>query len=222
MTTVTDDFNRADSASLGGDWTEANGDAEIFSNTMRIVTGSFTNVFIPHNTALSGVDQYVKLQLGADVQYPIIMFRYTDASSPFYALYVDGNAGTVDWAHLPTASGSSTTIEAAGSLGGNVANGGDTVSFTITGTGTSTTVRGWRNTTANAPTDAATWDGVGPAFTMVTDPGSPVNTGNQIGIGGTQGGAGSVLRYDNFWGGDIPGGAAATTQHLKFNLLGVG
>lgn len=206
MTTITDNFDRADSASLGGDWTEANGDAEIFSNTLRIVTGGFTNVIIAHNTALAGVEQFCKVQLGADVQYPIVAFRYTDASSPFYVLFIDGNAGTVEWARLATASASSTTIEAGGSLGGNVAGGADTCSFTITGTGTSTVVRGWRNTTANAPSDAATWDGVGPAFTMSADPASPVNTGNKVAIGGTQGGAGSVLRINNFWAGDIAGG----------------
>lgn len=61
-----DDFNRADSTSLGANWTEQTSDIEIFSNTFRIVSGSFVNTVAIFNTATTTVNQYAQFSVTAD------------------------------------------------------------------------------------------------------------------------------------------------------------
>ena len=206
MTTISDDFNRANSASLGANWTEVAGDADIVGNEYNIITAAYGDVVTIHNTALSSADQYVKLVMAsAEVQYPMIYMRYTNSSSAHYRMTIDGNNGNVDWEYMPSVGGSSSLI-VAGSLGSGIGGGDDSIGITIEGTGTSTVVRGWRNPTANAPGSASLWDGNAPAFSLTTDPGTPVNTGNYVGIGGQQGASGN-LQYGDFYAGDF-GGAA--------------
>src|SRR5688572_28203165 len=85
-----DDFTRADSDNLGANWTEAAGDADIFSNTYRLSTGSFGVVASIYNTTTGSLTQYIKMTLGTEAQYPWFVMRYTNSSSPFYTFQMDG------------------------------------------------------------------------------------------------------------------------------------
>src|SRR3990167_2211066 len=57
MTSISDAFNRADSTSLGADWTEDSGDFSIISNTLRQETAGSSYRKCRHNTALAS-DNY--------------------------------------------------------------------------------------------------------------------------------------------------------------------
>jgi hypothetical protein len=217
MTAVSDDFNRADSDSLGSNWTEANGDCDIVSNMLVPITGSFTNNLAVYTGQALNADQYVKIQFGnAQTQYPIVIFRYTDASSPFYVLFIDGSNGTWDWYRFANATDSGTSIQSGVTIG-TLLSGSDNASFTIEGTGTSTVIRAWKNTTADAPGSASLWDGSGPAGSATNDPASPVNSGSYVGCGAQQGTA-SWNAINNFWAGDI-GGASVIKPAMHLQRL---
>jgi hypothetical protein len=85
---------------------------------------------------------------------------------------------------------------------------GDTLSATITGTGTGTIIRLWKNTTNNAPAAVDGWDSAGDTadktisasggWTHYADAGRYVGLGCQTGTN----------VYDNFYAGDITAGVA--------------
>jgi hypothetical protein len=197
-----DNFDRADGASLGANWSEEAGDASIFSNTYRLVTGSFGVVTSVHNTSTGSTTQYIKISLsGIDVQYPWVVFRYLNSSSGYYTLQMDGNTGTVDWYYFSDATDASgDAIGSGGTFGSDLV--GDTIAFTITGTGTSTVVRGWLNPTG-LPSAADNWNGdTTPEFTLTDDPATAANTGQLVGIGG-QTGTANTVRINDFFGGGL-------------------
>jgi hypothetical protein len=199
-----DDFNRADADGLGANWTEAAGDGDIFSNTYRISSGSFANVTSVHNTSTGSLTQYVKVTITtAGAQYPWLVFRYTDGSSPYYTFQLDGNSADVSWYHFASAAASSgTEISTAVNLGGGAFS-GQTLGITITGTGASTVVRLWRGCTG-LPSAADNWNGdTTPSASWSVDPGgSSVNTGMLVGIGGQQSAA-DTNRLEDFFGGGL-------------------
>jgi hypothetical protein len=181
-------------------WTEAINDSEINGGTYRIVTGSFNVVACVHNTSTGTTTQYVKVTLGVNGQYPWVMFRYTDASSGYYAVQIDGNNGAVDWYYFSNDADTSGDLIQSGTFGSTVNS--STVGFTIDGTGTSTRVRGWKSPT-NLPTTSSNWDGdTTPEVDLTNDPATPLNTGTKVGIGGQQGTA-SLVTLDNFFGGGL-------------------
>ena len=55
-----DDFNRADSDSLGANWTELSGDTDISSNTALSITGGFTDNLYVYNSTVDPGTQYQK------------------------------------------------------------------------------------------------------------------------------------------------------------------
>lgn len=83
---ISDDFNRADNASLGANWTEIEGDLAIASNAVTIGTAAGTAM---HNTTLSTTDQYAELQItggftGSGTR-PILYLRSDSAANNAYA-----------------------------------------------------------------------------------------------------------------------------------------
>jgi hypothetical protein len=207
LAAFSDDFNRADSASLGANWTEVAGDASIASSKYNIVTSGFGVVTSIYSaTACNTVNQYIKATLGViNVQYPWLVFRYTDSSSPYYAFQLDGNNGTFQWYKYDNAADTEgTEIGTAVDVGAGLVS-GETFGITITGSGANTDVRIWRDVTG-LPSAADNWNGdTSPDATwLTTDPGaSAVDTGNYLGIGG-QSGSANTLTLDGFSGGDIP------------------
>lgn len=197
LAAFSDDFNRADSDSLGANWTEADGDIDIFSNTARLSEGGFgENYAIYSATSCTTVEQFVRFTMTAEGGYPSIPLRYTNSSSAFYVIEFSNT--TVDWYHKSAIGGTSTQINA--SSGSISISSGSVLAMSISGTGTSTEVKVWINPTSGTVNLPSTWGAATVTFT--DNPASPVDTGGYVGLGGAQGSADTV-RYDNFYGGDI-------------------
>ena len=191
-----DDFNRTDADSLGANWTEADGDIDIFSNTARLSEGGFgENYAIYTGTACATANQYVRITMAAEGGYPSIPLRYTNSSSAFYVIEFSNT--TVDWYHKSAIGGTSTQINA--SSGSISISSGSVLAMSISGTGTSTEVKVWIN--PGSGIDPSTWGAA--TITFTDNPASPVDTGSYVGIGGAQGSANTV-QYDLFYGGDNP------------------
>lgn len=197
---ISDNFNRADSDSLGANWTEQATDIDIASNKASVPDlASVVPAIATHNTPLSTVNQYARavIQRGTLFSGPQFIFRFTDSSSAFYTVAFDVNGTT--WKHYTAVGGTISTV-------GNNATppaSGDTVGITITGAGNSTVVRVWYNPTGNTPDSATSWGGdATPDVTLSDDPASPVNTGNIIGIGAVNNN-GDTVTIDDFFGGDL-------------------
>jgi len=199
LAAFSDTFSGTAGDSLGANWTEADGDADIFSGTMRLSEGSFGENFAIYSaTACTTTSQYVLFTITTATGYPQIPLRYTNSSSPFY--YIEFSGSSVDWWHTTGIGGTDTQINA--STGSVSVTDGVTIGITITGTGTSTEVKVWIGPDPGYdPTLPATWGAADVTFT--DNPASAVNSGPYVGLGGVQGSADS-LRYDNFYGGDIP------------------
>jgi hypothetical protein len=88
-TTISDAFTRADSDSLGADWTERAGDWDIVSNRMQKVTGTATANVAYHNTQLSSANYYVQViaNLAATGQHRGPCARRVDFSTADSGLY---------------------------------------------------------------------------------------------------------------------------------------
>lgn len=208
-TGISDNFNRSDEDPLSqaGNWTEIN-DCRVVSSVAKSPQDFSGN---PRGAAYSGVScgsisQYAKWTMtagnsGGNILNGVI-FRWTANASPCYLVLANDVSNLIEWYYYSDlgAPPSSTAI---------INTGGAALSFslpatfgaTITGTGNSTVVKVWLNPTANAPTDASTWDGVGSAVTITDDPATAVNTGNYVGIVGT--GSLGDLFWDDFYGGGL-------------------
>lgn len=204
LASFSDDFNRANSTSLGSNWTEADTDIEILSNTLSLIdSADFTQkVAIYSATACATVNQYIKSTITLGVPgaiFPSFYFRYTNSSSAFYEIRVDRANGWIRWYHWTAIGGTSTELTSIEPW--TYANG--TVGIAVSGTGTSTVVRFWGSVTANAPdTGGTTWDSNAATVTITVDPSVAVNSGAYLGLGGINN-SGTVT-HDNFYGGDIP------------------
>jgi len=196
-----DDFNRADSATLGTGWQELTGDFEILSNAAHPLLGSYAkNMAVYTGAFCTGIHQYAKFTLTYTSQsYIGVLFRYTNPSSKYMGAQFGSNEQQVFWTYYSSLAVSSTDIDAAAITFNN----GDTYGITLSGVDTNTTLRIWRNPTANAPTAGDLWDGGAPTVTITTDPPTPVNSGVYIAIEAYSSTAGAPT-IDNFYAGDIP------------------
>ena len=201
-------FTRGDSDSLGGNWTEQVGDADIVSNAMSFQTAGWDKIVaIYSGTATDTANQYIKVNLAYSAPYPAIILRYTNSSSPYYVI----QASTVSscefiWAYYPDATTGSGTDIGASADAGTCSDPTSTIGVTITGTGDNTVVRIWNNPTANTPVSASEWDSGDstPDITWTDNPGvNAVNTGGYVGVQGIQESAGNIVFYD-FYAGDAP------------------
>lgn len=203
-----DDFNRANSDSLGASWTEVTGDTDITSNGMSFANsgGSYVNHWAVYSgTATTTVDQYVKVTFAAGIAadtYPQVVFRYTDASSAFYFLELNCATNTWSWYRRSAAAGSSTQIGGTGDVAGSCSSA--SFGITLAGTATATVFRIWLTPTGDAPSAADTWGGDNtPDISFTTDPADAVDAGNYVGLG-AQNLTANIVVFDSFWGGDIP------------------
>lgn len=202
-TLLSDSFDRTASTSLGVNWTEQSGDAEISSSKLRFVTGSNTDITVTYAASLGSVNQAVRATMnsfGSD--YPYFILRYTAPGSPYYLVYRAPNNNWI-WQYKDGVGGSSDIQTLTGGPGYTD---GDTWGVTITGTSGSTTVRIWHNPTANANAivSASEWDASSSATLTTTNaPGTPVNTGNYAGVGASQSAA-NTISMDNFQAAAIP------------------
>lgn len=200
-----DNFNRTDADSLGANWAEITSssfDIDIVSNAANAPNTSSLDekAAIYTGTALATAEQYIKITFGANPinSRPGVIFRATDGSSAYYEVRFDDANDQIQWNHLASGGGSETLI----GFTLYTVTFPFTVGLTISGTGNSTVVRVWDAPTANAPTSATSWDGGAADFSLGDNPGSPVDAGAYVGIGGL--GASGALIWDDLFGGDIP------------------
>lgn len=91
-TTISDDFNRADSSNLGANWTEVTNDLQIVSNQVRAVNNAQFS-FARYNTPLSSADHYAQIDLTSSngtssfSSYAGPMVRFAAAASTGYFVY---------------------------------------------------------------------------------------------------------------------------------------
>ena len=87
-TTITDNFNRADSSDLGANWTESQGDFQILTNVLDIVSLTTSWAVAKHNTALSSANHYVQANVNRETSGnqvgPGMVGRFADTSNYYY------------------------------------------------------------------------------------------------------------------------------------------
>lgn len=203
MTALSDDFNRADSGTPGGSWTQVIALAQLVSN--QIVATDPAAMYV-HGTSLADVVQYGKWSLAgladANVNQPYLVFRYTNSSSSFYTVRFNSDTNIVQWrSHTSSADTTGTLIDSGALVIGATA----TYGVTIEGTGNNTVVRVWDGITG-LPSDTVTWNGnTSPNLTFTANPGSPVDTGLVVGWGWTTANP-FTMTMDNWFGGDTSPG----------------
>lgn len=191
---ISDDFNRAN-GSVGANWTSAGaGTWDINSNRLRANNGSFTDHVLIHVTTLTGANGNIRVTRHDDGSFPRLVFRYTNSSSPHYA--IEFNNSNMGWYRYASVGGSSAQI---GSNFGTGVSIGGALAITWTGTGTGTEIRIWTDTSGAKTSGGDTsWNGDStPNHTWTDDPSSAVNTGSGVGVGGSQG-TGNTLLLDDF------------------------
>ena len=193
---ATDDFNRG---SLGANWTVADGGAIIAGSTeLNFTEGSFGENIIFYSAGVTSDGAgYVTFTRRDGATYPMAIFRYTNSTSPFYALEFSNS--DVTWVRRSQIGGTNATVGSTTSavLGDNVR-----IGITYTGTGTSTEIRVWNlGSLASTPTTASNWDGdTTPDVSWTDNPASPVDTGGYVGLGCYQGSANAGFMDDFFAG----------------------
>ncbi len=83
-----DDFNRADSTSIGAAWQEVAGDWSINANALRPSVGVGNHV--KHLTPLTSNDQYAQFYTTTGNGAPGLILRYTDANNHLFGLVGTG------------------------------------------------------------------------------------------------------------------------------------
>jgi hypothetical protein len=200
--TITDDFDRADSATLGANWTISVGSIGITNNQAIQITEGYGQILAKCATETSSVTQYGKVTLdgsqalGSGI-YPQILLR-VNGTAECYAVEARPNEDQIVWlVYTNTTGGNATTIaSAAATVATN-----STWGATISGTGTSTTIRVWIDPT-NTPATADSWDGdATPTVTFTDNPANEANTGKGVGVAVYASNLGYV-RLNNFTAGD--------------------
>lgn len=197
MTALTDDFNRADSGTPGGIWTNLYGVAQIVSN--QIVYTDPTAAFV--STTLATINHYTKASYAglADVNANQLfaIVRFVNSASPFYAIWFNTDVNTVEWrSHSSSADLTGTLIQSASLSIGTTG----TFGVIVKGTGSNTEAKVW-NSPSGLPTSTDDWGG--PAtLTFTNNPGTACDAGLLVGWGGASGNPFS-MSMDNWFGGDV-------------------
>lgn len=196
----TDDFNRADAATLGANWTVLSGTISNQVNKASSATLNYTNMAVVYVTNTGSAVQYAKITIDGTARagrgiYPKLILR-ANGTNEQYDVQFHVNEDLVKWNYLTNAAGNSTQIASVSQTVDET----DTWGATVTGTSTSTTVRAWRNPTG-VPTAADNWDGdTTPDVTFTDDPAVECNDGFGVGFGGAASDA-ADLRWEDFAGG---------------------
>jgi hypothetical protein len=199
----TDDFNRADAATLGANWTVLSGTISNQVNKASSATLDYTNMAVVYVTNTGSVNQYAKITIDGTSRagrgiYPKIIFR-ANGTNEHYNLTFHVNENLVKWNYMTNAAGNSTLIASAALTIEET----NTFGATIIGTGTTTILRVWREPT-NLATAMDNWDGdATPDVSFTDDPAVACDSGLQVGFGGAASDA-ADLRWEDFAGGDIP------------------
>lgn len=207
MAAFSDNFNRSNADSLGGNWSEVVGDIDIVSNAAVPQTASGTDMAIWTANALAANQYAAILETdGAGGTAAHIILRYTDSSSVFYVVALDNSTGNLTWSYKEGTGDSLHSIESASLADWTDFN--QLIGITIESTGNSTILRAWGNC-SGLPSAVDNWNGdTSPSLTFTNNPGVAADTGTLVGIGAVNSNA-TVLLTD-FYGGDFAGGPAAS------------
>jgi hypothetical protein len=204
------------------DWTiqTTGGDLSIESNILVAPTNnSYTQAIATPSTTF-GDDQYIGATavVCGNSAYPAFFFRFSNGSSSYNEVILKCNENAIDINVCP-ATNMSCTSNYVGPNDQLTIDDGDEIGATVTGSGTSTIFRIWRNWTG-LPSSVSNWNGASAALELDIDPTTVVNTGSRIGIGGYRGSFGysldNVVMGDFAGGGPPPGGPSC-----RMNLLGI-
>lgn len=201
-----DDFNRADAATLGANWTVLAGNGMSVSNNQAIATeydSQYDKNAAVYNTNTATVSQYAKVTInGGEAAgngiYPQILLR-VNGTNECYSIEIKPNENLIELQYYTNAAGSATVIASASTA---IAT-NDTFAVTVSGTGNSTVWRVWINPTG-LPTAADNWDGdTTPTATFTDDPAVAADTGLGVGLA-VYVQLNVYCKLDDFFGGDIP------------------
>jgi len=210
---ASDDFNRADGDSLGANWTEVNGDQDIVSNELSMISDDFIENVAIYSGASSGTEQCVKAEWSGTQSgaiFPRFILRYTNSTTEFYSIEIDGDDG-VEWGHNTQVGGTGTAIQSAALA---VAQ-GDVFAATITGSEDSTEVRVWKNPTGTCDS-ATSWGGdSSPDESFTNDPENPVDAGNFTGLGVFHNVGEGGITFDDFSTQEIGGGGGGSALLMR-------
>lgn len=177
----TDDFNRSDSTTLGGGWTEPAGDLQISTNRIGLANPSGSIAL--SGTALTTATQYAKAtMLGSAPEIAIALRMDGSDFAPRYL--ITASSSGVEW------NDEGVQIQTSASLTFTT---NDKLAIVIRGTGDATIVSIWKNPTENKPfsggsvcTDTAKpcWDNAGdaPDLQFTNNPTNPANANTAHGI----------------------------------------
>jgi hypothetical protein len=202
MAAYSDNFNRANSSTVGASWNENITGVQIVSNQVQFTfTGGYTSIVWTQPVAVSA--QYAKVSIDWAPGQPIIagfLFRCSNTSNGTgYRLVWDSTADIIYWqqvSNMTTTGGGTDIASAAFSI-----NVGETIGATLELTGNNTIVRVWKNPTG-LPSRANNWNGdTTPDVTFTQNPATPRDAGTFIGLIGFAGTSSADLLLDDWFGG---------------------
>ncbi len=101
-TAFSDNFNRADGAGLGANWTAVASAFNVDTNT-AVSSAAGTTIMAVPTTSASSANQWARVVINtADTNYAAVVLRYTNGSSPLYAVWVNKPSGIVEWTRQAT------------------------------------------------------------------------------------------------------------------------
>jgi hypothetical protein len=205
MTTLSDDFS-TDNASR---WTEIVGTALVWNASGYYEITSATDGVAVYNTGTGTATHWGKVRLTAATGFGGLVLRSTGTASDLY-YYVASQGGGNVWLIVGNASGwMEDMVSASMTIAQN-----DYIAATVTGTGTSTVVRVWKNPANATPAAVDGWDSAGDTADATLSLSGYVgdnfaNAGQQAGVGFW-----AVSAYDNWSAGDFTVGGASAIKTI--------
>jgi hypothetical protein len=205
--TITDNFERASANTLGANWTDEAGGFEIINNAdARGESQSFAKNLAVHVTPTTTADQYVRIRVAiTGSAFPGVVFRYSDTSSGHYVC--DWDVDSFWWSFYENITDAATDPGSRNIIDNQTISfsSGNAVGITCIGTGASTTLRVWFNTTATAPdAGGTTWDSAAPDINQLIDAGTAADTGLEVGIVMFWNSPSGTSEIQEFSAGDVP------------------
>lgn len=203
-TTITDDFNTADSGTVGHllTWNEVNGVWNNTNNAAQNDSGGGTNSTIRAESDLSSSDHYAQASAislpNSTARYAAAACRFASAANTFYMTRIEGNA---------------TLANSTCRIGKHV-----TGTTTLLGTGTTVSANSLPKVvkhTVNGSSLTSRWDGVDQE---TVSPDTSITTGTRCGLLAMSGGA-SKVAFDDFEAGDLTAGI--TYSRLERGIRGL-
>ena len=178
-----DDFDRANSSSLGADWTEVVGSMSISGSFLLFNSGSFSSNLAMNTTPVGVTTQYQRctFSFGTGSIIFSFVFRATSNTGAGYAINLMPGNNEIEWFRYSNVATGAGSQQIGGTSVITISN-GDTFGVTVDGLGDNTIVRVWRNPTG-LPSAANNWNGdTTPNLTLTSNPTTPADTGTLLGV----------------------------------------